>query len=779
MTRILIALLGLCTTLPAVSQSVIADFTKEADGKSADAWNIRTWNGHEPTLTPLKCAGGTLVIPLNFPARAEIVTTKVNGWADATDVTFLFKAPSPLPTTTILTFFTKDNDHLWRQIRLKCPKPAPDGTFSVTLPVKGHTAVAAWSPCGHGRTWTSLTATNLLEYGIIAEQDTGVSTPFQGELHLISVKALAHPIVFTGKVSDLEYTPAAPEVGDIIEVTFRMDCWPTAPFDSAKTSIEGTVTTPAGASEAVRGFYYEDFLYDPEEWDKTRCLTPDGKPCFKLRYCPRTAGPHALHIKCDVDGIRAELPEITFTARPPVRPFHGFIRRDSGNDQFFMYDDGTVFPGLGINVRSPFDNRYREVAPYSLWQDMGMAAYDSLFKKYHECGINVVEVWMCSWWLALEWINDAPGFHGVGHYNQYRAWMLDHIFRLAHQNNINLLLVINNHGKFAMHFDTEWARNPYNKVNGGYLEKCEEYFTNQRARNDTKRLFDYITARWAANPGLIAWKLFTEVDLTGPDLAYYHNPAVAAWHTEMGDYLKKIDPYKHMVTTHWMLNYQRINDAIANLPQLDFLSTDTYYNAQPGGTAALLALLNGSRIFAKAHKKPLVITEFGGSSYADSMTNLVKQLTIGMWTGFFNEMGILPMYWWFALVEDKELYPVFSALSAFSEGEDRRKMTPTLTSVPNANLSLDILQSPDRILAWLFDNDFYLTDTENVRPSIRTAQKITVRAPKPGQYIVQFWNSLSGTVISTTEITIKPDDKSITLTLPDFTKHTALKILQK
>ena len=184
---------------------------------------------------------------------------------------------------------------------------------------------------------------------------------------------------------------------------------------------------------------------------------------------------------------------------------------------------------------------------------------------------------MCSWWLALEWINDAPGFHGVGQFNQYRAWMLDYILRLAEENGIKLILVINNHGKFGMSYDTEWKRNPFNKELGGFLERCEEYFSNAEAKQMFKNLADYMVARWSASPNILFWKLFTEVDLTGPDISYYQRTGdIAAWHHEMGGYLKGIDIYQHPITTHWMLSYHRIDAAISAVPELDLLTTDAY-----------------------------------------------------------------------------------------------------------------------------------------------------------------------------------------------------------
>ncbi len=752
-----------------------ADLSTKADG-----WNVREWQ-EDGTPKLLPCKNGednsSLLIPLEFPKRMEIVSAikDTKPFDEATHLEFTFQAA--FEGRMALTIFTKDNDHLWRQIRTIVPPSDGKASFVVKVPLKGHDAVVNWEMNGHQRPWNALTARNLLEFGCIFEPDYGVDASESVQMLLKCVKTLTEAIPKqAAPVRDLSYRPQSPKVGSTFELSFRLDCWPSAPFDSSKTKINATVKLPEnGKTEEIRGFYFEDFLYDSKEWDKTKCLTPVGEPCFKVRYCPRVQGHHTLEIKCEIDGELFTLPPIEFEALAAKESYHGFVRRDAKHDQFFAYDDGSLFWGLGINVRSPFDNRYKEVAPYSTWQDMGLYTYDRLFKRYKEVGINVVEVWMCSWWLALEWINDAPGFHGVGHYNQYRAWMLDHIFDIAEQNGIKLILVINNHGKFAMHYDTEWKRNPFNKVNGGYLTNCEEYYTNERARMDTKKLLDYISARWGATPTLLAWKLFTEVDLTGPDLNFYNDPVVAKWHTEMGGYLKGIDLYKHPITTHWMLSYQRINRPIAMLPELDFLSTDVYYNLG-GGTRQFVELMHGSRTFAKSCSKPLVITEFGGSSYADSMTNMMKQVPIGIWTGFFSEMGIIPMYWWFALLEDKSLYSDYVALAKFGATEDRRGMVPAFSNIPETSLNLNTLRSDNRVLAWIFDMNYYFNDTENIRPANQKETKVTLLAPKPGKYELQFWNSVEGELLSSSQIEVK--EPNVTVTLPGFQKHIALKIIE-
>jgi len=760
----------------------ITDFSKEAG-----TWQSRVWkDGNTPQTSALATlpaegdAAAALALPVAFPARLEVVARPDGNpaWLTAGSFEWRFRLPDDLPPTTMVTLFVKDNDHLWRQIRRRMP-PANDGVATVIAPLRGRSAVETWECHGHNRPWNSLTAANMFEFGCILELDTGETTPYAGTVRLESIRLLpSAPAAPTTQVSDFSYQPRRPLVGERIEFTLRPEAWPAAPFDSSRTKLLATITTPAGQTETVRGFYFEDFLYNPEEWDKTRCLVPDGEPCFKVRYCPRQEGEHTASFQMEIDGQAYEIPETRFQARTGPETFRGFVYRDPKHDQFFVYDSGLPFWGLGINVRSPFDNRYRSVVPYSTWEDQGLAAYDRLFRKYRDCGINVVEVWMCSWWLALEWINDAPGFHGVGHYNQYRAWMLDHILRLAEANGIYLILVINNHGKFGMTYDTEWERNPYNKANGGFLEKCEEYFVNERAHEATRKLLDYIVARWTASPNLLSWKLFTEVDLTGPSLEFYHDPSVAAWHRDMGAYLKTIDLYKHPVNTHWMLSYQRINDAIATLPELDFISTDAYYSLG-SGTASLVKMLRDGTAFAKARKKPMAITEFGGSSYADNMGNLLKQIPIGLWTGFFNEAGIIPMYWWFALVEEKNLYHHYVTLNRFGAAEDRRGMAATAFTIPDTALEANLLHRPDRILGWVFDRDFYFTDLENKNAATRDKVSLKTTAPQPGNYDIEFWDLQTGEVIETKTCQVPDDSPDLTIDLPTFQRDVAFKIIAR
>jgi len=760
----------------AAESLVLADF---ADGPGG--WQRREWlpSGAARVaglaVRPAASdAPAALVLPVDLPAQGEFLAPVTASWQGWQELAFKVVLPEGLPEHAMIAVFTKDRDHLWRQIRRQAP-PERGRPVEVVVPIGGPEARRLWDACGHERPWHALTPRSLVEYGLSVSLDTGVTAPFQGEILLQSV-VLRQPglVQVEDPVRDLQFSPRVPRVGERLEISFRLEDDYRDPFRAESVAVVAEVSTPSGATETVRGFYYEGFLYHPETPEITRVLSPYGAPSFRVRYTPRQAGAHRARVKVTVEGREVVLPALDFHADVAAAGYRGYVRRDPAHSAFLAWEDGTHFWSSGLNVRSPYDTRYIQVVPTSTWRDEGLPLYERLFARYRENGIRVVEVWMSSWWLALEWINDSPGFHGVGYYNPYRAWMLDHIMELAEANGLYVILVLNNHGKFGALNDTEWDRNPYNRIHGGFLESCEEYFTDERARAAFRQTCDYIVARWGASPHLLMWKLFSEIDLTGTSYDFYTKPPAAEWHREMGAYLKGIDLYQHLTTTHWMLGYHRINDAIARLPEIDVLTTDAYY--QGGGTAQLLTMLRDGSRFAAEREKPLLITEYGGSPHADSMGNLIKQAHLGIWTGFFNEAPAAPMFWWFALVDERDLYGYHAALSRFTAGEDRRGLSPARRDLAGGAVTLNELRGADRYLAWLFDAPYYLSDAENAEPALRSGLTVELPALAPGSYTLEIWDVARGEVAESRALAIAEGQAQIAFELPAFHRDSAVKI---
>ncbi len=748
-----------------------------------DTWCQRTYDDkNTPKTTPLTVVPATdaqpesgkwLKLPVQLPGKNEFLMPTKEKWTGWQRLTVEFILPEGLPASTEICLFTKDWDHLWRQIRMAAP-PARGIPVRLDIPLTGPTASTRWKPRGHQRPWHTLTPGQLLEFGCSFDLATGANDSFSGSVYLTGIW-LSEPDPAEGKpeIRKFGQTPHNPHVGEMTEFSFELGACFTNPFSPEDLCVTATITTPEKGTEQIRGFYYEGFLYDKLA-DPSAALQPCGHPVFKIRYTPRTVGRHVASITVQVGTEKLSLPDMPFEVKTPAPSYKGFVRVDPQDTRFLANDNGKAFWGIGMNVRSPFDTRYVTNAPYSNWSDEGLALYERLFEQFSRNGIDVVEVWMSSWWLGLEWINDAPGYHGVGYMNQHRAWMLDQIVNWAEKWQIRLILVFNNHGKFGALNDTEWSQNPYNVANGGFLKNCEEFFSDPRAKQSFKHFIDYTLARWSYSPNVLMWKLFTEIDLTGTTYDFYKNPVVSQWHKEIAAYVKQQDLYNHLITTHWMLSYLRINDAVGDLPELDLLTADAYY--QGGGTRQLLTLLRGTAAFAKTKKKPVLVTEYGGSPHADSMGNLIKQAHLGSWTGFFCGSPVAPLFWWFALADEKGLYPQYAALAKYTRDEDRRNMKTSTEELKKKGIFLNRLQDDRRLLVWGFDTAYYLSDAENLTPAMHQDFVLNLPEMLPGHYEVEYWNCKTGEVTKREMLEIGDGKQTTTLHLPPFLLDFALKI---
>ncbi len=656
-----------------------------------------------------------------------------------------------LPTdcaTGEVTVYAIDQDYVWRQAIV----PAQE---TISIPA--------------GQFQPPFTPISI---GLI--QNIGAkNTATNAEITLLEQTVL--PDTEPQEVIQAEFLPRIPKVGQPISFQFQLKRWPEKPFLPSKTDLMATITLPTEETVSIPVFYAEDYLFDPTPIERAKTLTPYTGYVFRATYTPTVAGKHTLSVQGTVDGETIRIPEQEFSVPQPSarNPFKGIIRVGKQDPLFFEYPDGSPFRGLGLNVRSPFDTRYMEVFKSSHWKDEGFSMFRRLFPKFAQNGINVVEIWMCSWWLALEWTHNAPGYNGIGTYNQYHAWLLDEIFRMAEKYDIYIILVINNHGKVSEQCDCEWPYNPYNKDNsGGYLDRCQDYFSDPRAIEDSKNILRYIAARWGQQPHLLAWKLFTEIDLTGPNLNWYKTTDDhVTWHKAMAQHLRKFDPMAHPITTHWMLNYMRLNKPLAEIPELDFLTTDIYY--QHGGTKGMFDLLYGSAAASAQWGKPLLITEYGGSSYGDHEYNMLRQVPLGIWTGYFRKMPMPPMYWWFAAVDEFNLYSHYAALSKFASTEDRRTMENSARDFPEQHLHAELLTASNRILVYLTDTDYALSNAKSF--DCRTVPETTIALPVNfNATVVQFYNPEDGTLLSTEPVTV--ENNEILLQLPAFQRALALKI---
>ncbi len=767
---------------------------------ASEQWQYRSYDADgQATVSSVKTStapGGNketgIVVP-QAVLETELIS-KIDGFdLSARHLDLHLSVPDSLPDSATLKLFVRDWDFRWWQVRFEgVAKNHGRGSVRLSVPLRGSAAAAAWSPVGHARRWNSLTPLHAIEIGLVLEppsaegarpnaaasprsrQPSDIAT---GLLLLdMSVRRAAADSAPPSPPKDIRWWPRNPQAMQPLELRMRVDEPHTNPFDTEQILVRARIKRPDGKTETLDGFYYADFSFrDPQAVSVRRLLRPKGSPEFRIRYTPRLAGKHVVEITIRSDTGTSPPRPIELDIGEPAENARGFVRVDPEDSRFLAYDSGEHFWGIGMNVRSPNDERYLHNVPFSQWDDEGLHLYRRLFPTYRRNGINVVEVWMSSWWLALEWIPDAIGNHGVGWMNQYRAWMLDRIFQWAAQNDIYIVLVFNNHGKFSEFIDSEWKRNPYNSKNGGFLDSATEFFSDERAFKAFKRFARYTIARWGHHPNLLMWKLFTEIDLTGDKHEFYKQPVMAGWHRRASAAVKQMDPYDHIVTTHWMLSYKQINPAVAAIENLDVLTTDAYYTTHQNAVAQCLSLLREGTRFGQRFNKPLIVTEFGGSPYADSMQTLIKQAHAGIWAGFFGDAAIAPFFWWFALTDEQDLYGSTKALAEFSRDEDRRNYaSPDRQHI--GPFLVNTLRSEQRFLAWIADLEYYYSDQENRSPELRDNREVPYTGLEPGVYQLEIWDTHSGDIIQHRSLTVDPSGSG-TITLPEFSRDIALKII--
>jgi hypothetical protein len=555
--------------------------------------------------------------------------------------------------------------------------------------------------------------------------------------------------------------------GERWTLSLRPDPLPANPYDPEEFFLDAVITAPDGKENRIPGFYAEP-MRRLDRGD-SEIIVPDGAGRFEVRFRPRQPGVHAVRLEARWKGGAA----IT-TTLPPLAvdgpAWDGYVRVDASDPRFFSRGGAFMWP-VGPNLRSVNDTRSIERLRTTLTPDRGTFSYDAYLDRLAPQGVTAIEVWMSSWNLALEWRADWPPYHGVGRYSQEHAWALDHLLDAAHRRGISIILVFDNHGKASTRCDTEWQHNPYNRACGGRLDHARELFTEPWARAGQEKLRRYLVARYADHPGLLAWKLFSEISLVNGSIEH-----LRIWHQQAAQHVRSLDIYDHPVTTHWHHDYTVVDRVIAALPEIDFIAIDAYHG--PDSTLAGLlerGLVDPERIRGlAAFGKPVVVTEYGGHNMAGTPRQMEAEHAAGPWIGLVTGYGSSPMLWWFEWIDQGNRFSPYRALTRYLIGEDLRgtdasssKLQATSADGP---LWARAWVRPGRMLGYLLDTPWGQSGGEAAEH--RAAQlSLTV---KTGAMRLEWWNADTGECLSAVDI--QHPGGVLILRPPTFRRHLAFKI---
>jgi len=528
------------------------------------------------------------------------------------------------------------------------------------------------------------------------------------------------------------------------EVSLQVEATYTNPFDPEQLDIVATFRSESGASHPVPAFLYQDY---ERSYAGREVLRPIGRPLWKVRFTPTEVGEYSFEVVAR-NPKYSDNRSGSFRAVPSNET--GFVKVHEGDRRYFQLDDGRPIFFVGINLG---------------WYtgSNGTYDYERWFSKMRENGINLARLWMASWSFGIEW-------NQLGFYDLERAWRLDWVLDEAEKNDIYIMLCLINHGQFSATVNPQWNDNPYNSRLGGPLNSPSEFFVNQRATQLFLQRTQYIVARWGYSTHLMAWELWNEVDLTDG----YQRASVRNWHKSVGEWLRRTDPYGHLISTSF--SNPNADDEMWGLEQIDFSQVHIYSSRDLAHDLSTYV-----RDLVNRHNKPAIVGEFSADWRGPPTEIDPAGLNVhnGIWSTALSGSGVTAMSWWWDnYIEPLDLFNEFRPLSQFTR---ELVFPPVRLRDWRVNVTAEIplysisLGNETAVVAWIKDaeNTWWNVRNGYEPPRVRDL-RVSVYGLAEGRYRIIWYDTYTGATIQIQEVTA--ENGAIEVSGPEFSRDVALAI---
>jgi hypothetical protein len=437
---------------------------------------------------------------------------------------------------------------------------------------------------------------------------------------------------------------SVPEYG-MVEIKVDLAATYENPFDPSDIRLDAHLSSPKGERIEIPGFLFQTFTRKLVA--ENEVLAPASKPDWRFRFSPQELGAYTLTVSAtDRSGTKSSTP-IKLVSTAPTTP--GFVSVSSRDNRFFAFDDGSAYWPLGPNI---------------CWGgNRGTFSYDDWLPKYKDQGVNYSRLWLSPSWatFALEQPGKPAEGKGMGRFDLGNAWRLDYVLDEATRDGIYLMLCIDSYNILRPKDASPWwEKTPHNRDNGGPLRMPADFWTSHNMEKLYQDKLRYLVARYGAYSHTLSWEFWNEVDLT----ADFDLDTVREWHQRMGEYLHKLDPYNHMVTT------SEANTAgwkpIDLLPQLDYFQTH-HYGPDPANEVLNQQSRKGGQ--GKPHYVGEIGADAGGSRTEDDPTGI--QVHDPIWASIAcGSSGNAASWWWDTLIPKNDLYSIYGAAHRFIQDVD-------------------------------------------------------------------------------------------------------------
>ena len=429
-----------------------------------------------------------------------------------------------------------------------------------------------------------------------------------------------------------------------IEASFNIANLTTDPFDYTVTDVRVQILQPDNSTVSLPAFF-------------------DGGTTWRVRHTPMLAGAYSI-TGVTMNGSPLSVSNLqpsswTVTGFPTGA---GFVQVDPANPRRFITSNGRRYFPVGQDVAWGYSNG--PSADYRV---------TTIFPKMGAAHENWSRVWMTHFydWQGLGLNLDWPKVNNTfGQLSLPNARNWDAIVAAADQSGIHFQMTLQHHGQYSTSVDPNWAQNPYNIANGGFLSNPTNFFTDSTARALTKRKLRYAVARWGYSPAIMGWELFNEVQFTDAagdgNLANGQWSIVEAWHNEMAAFLRSQDQYHHLITSSSALTE----------PLWD--QTD-YYQHHEYPSDLITGLRDAQDITASQPVAP----DFAGECGIDTTPHV--GITPPIWAGIMSGQSAASMPWYWDTIDPNNDYFLIQAAADFvtrsglADEDNLTKSSPQVT----------------------------------------------------------------------------------------------------
>lgn len=534
-------------------------------------------------------------------------------------------------------------------------------------------------------------------------------------------------------------------------------------FDENDVDLTISLTSEKGTVISLPGFYYEEYEFSDEGALIGRTRSAGD---FRFRISLPEAGEWKYIITLKIEGERTDTASGSITVENNFSNA-GVIGVEQTQKQNFVFSDGTPFVAIGENICYANDAAIAESGSGTRGAKM-----IEWMKKCADNGANFTRIWFIQWFLSIQKNGCAPDdlSKGMGDAAQYdrmfEAWEETGMYGQLCLFSFNQLKSTTNEGA--------WNCFPYNAATAnGYLEKPEDFFTDERAIADTKSYIRYLIARYSYSTNLFAWEFFNEVD--GTDNSGSNVDAIVNWHKEMTDYIRSLVPYGHMITTSTACypgnadpNDSELKNKLNAQDIFDFASIHTYNYSN------IRHIEDYQKKFSKLYNRPVVYGECGITSvYLDEDLVTFHQQN---WMGVMGGGAGTAATWYWELLDKYNGYSLFKPLRDFSD------MIPWCDSsfacaeaseinVGNSSVRAVGYKGSDYAYLWLYDTRY--TQDNKAAASI-VDMELAVKNLKNGSYKAEWINTYTGEIVLTAEAVAS--DGMVTVSAPTWSKDLAVAI---